>query len=133
MYKVRFHLGKGRNFLRWQVRGPEGVSYYDPEISNLRLVGCVLKNRRSVAARVNKTQKRDVCGHVACESVEVLQRVETDRGAMVHFDPKVAPYWTVEGCDGPQDGLEIPTLVSIGRRLYKAFPIDTKPVGDEGK
>lgn len=119
MFKVRFHLGKGKNFLQWQVRGPEGVRYYDPERSTLTLRGCVLKNRSSIATKVNKTQKRDVCGHVACEVVEVCDRPSVDIGEMVHFDPKIAPYWTVEGSAGPQDGLRIPTLVSSGRRLYK--------------
>jgi hypothetical protein len=133
MFQVRFHLGRGKNFLRWQVRGPGGVRYVDPETSMLKLEGCVLKNRRSVATRVNKTQKRDVCGHVACRSVEVLESVEVDRGSMVHFDPKVAPYWTVEGREGPQDGLEVEAMVSFGRRLYKALPIDHKPVGVSGK
>lgn len=119
MYKVRFHLGRGENFLRWQVRGPDGVRYYDPESCSLSLRGCVLKNRRSVAEKVKSSQRRDVCGHVACEAVEVLTDVVDKRGRMVHFDPKVAPHWTIEGLEGAQDGAKIPLMVSVGRRLYE--------------
>ena len=117
MYKVRFHLGAGPNFLQWQVRGPDGVRYYDPASHSLVLLGCVLKNRRGVAERVKRTQRRDVCGHVACESVEVVEGVIAPAGRVVHFDPKVAPYWTVEGWDGPQDGAKIERMESSGRRL----------------
>lgn len=103
--------------MQWQVKGPGGVRYYAPEESTLVLRGCTLKNRRSVAEQVNKTQLRDVCGHVACESVEVLPRPSPATGRVVHFDPKVAPYWIVEGAVGPQDGERLPELFSSGRRL----------------
>lgn len=117
MYRVRFHLGAGLHHRHWQVKGPDGVEYHDPENSSLILRNCTLRNRRGVAERVMKSQKRDVCGHVLCESVERLEGVQEPAGSVVHFDPKVAPYWTVEGSEGPQDGLKIPLLVSSGRRL----------------
>lgn len=120
MYQVRFHLGAGDNYRKWQVRGPDGVRYYDPDSTSLVLRGCVLKNRRSVAEKVNKTQKRDVCGHVRCESVEAVPAISGRSGRVVHFDPKLAPHWTVEGSQGSQDGLHIETLVSSGRRLYES-------------
>lgn len=115
-FKVRFHLGAGRHHMHWQVRGPSGVDYYDPDLRSLVLRGCVLKNRRKVAERVHRSKRRDVCGHVLCESVEAVAPLPP-AGAIVHFDPKVAPHWTVEGEDGTQDGREFPVLVSSGRRL----------------
>jgi hypothetical protein len=117
MYEVRFHLGKGKNFRSWQVKGPHGTHYYDPEANSLVLRDCTLTNRKSVAEKVNKTQKRDVCGYVRCKSVEVAVAKEPPEGRVVHFDPKIVPYWVVEGKEGPQDGLFLPTLVSHGRRL----------------
>lgn len=117
MYKVRFHLGSGRHFRHWQVIGPAGVEYHDPAEASLILRGCSLKNRRGVAEKVLESQKRDVCGHVLCESVERVEGILPPEGRVVHFDPKVAPYWTVEDHEGPQDGLEIAVLESSGRRL----------------
>lgn len=115
-FKVRFHLGAGRHYMHWQVRGPGGVEYHDPDMRSLVLRGCVLKNRRKVAEKVNSSGRRDVCGHVLCESVEVVPLLPA-AGRVVHFDPKVAPHWTVEGEDGSRDGMRFPTLVSSGRRL----------------
>lgn len=117
MYKVRFHLGSGPHFRHWQVRGPNGVEYHDPAEFSLILRGCVLKNNRRVAERVLSSQKRDVCGYLFCDSVERVDGVLPPYGRVVHFDPKIAPYWTVEGLEGPQDGLQISILVSSGRRL----------------
>lgn len=117
MYQVRFHLGRGPNFLHWQVKGPGGTRYYDPESQSLVLLGCTLRSRRKAAERVERTQRRDVCGHVLCESVEVLEGVAEPSGRVVHFDPKVVPYWTVEGEGGPRDGMRLDRLESSGRRL----------------
>ena len=117
MFQVRFHLGAGEHFRHWQIRGPDGVAYVDPETHSVVLTGCTLKNRRGIAEKVLKDQRRDVCGHVLCESVEVVESVRKPLGRVVHFDPKVTPYWTVEGLDGPQDGLKIERLASSGRRL----------------
>lgn len=117
MYKVRFHVGAGVHFRHWQVEGPKGVEYYDPDKTSLVLRGCRLSNRKSVAEKVFSSQRRDVCGYAVCESVDVIKGVLPAEGQVVHFDPKIAPYWTVEGLDGPQDGIGIPTLYSSGRRL----------------
>lgn len=117
MYKVRFHIGAGRHFRHWQIKGPEGVRYVDPETHSIVLTGCTLRNRRGVAEKVLKDQKRDVCGHVLCESVEVLEGVPEPVGRVVHFDPKVVPFWTVEGEVGSMDGRKIRRLASSGRRL----------------
>lgn len=117
MFKVRFHLGAGPHFLQWQVRGPKSVEYHDPLGCSLVLKNCTLKNNRRVAERVLKSQKRDVCGYILCESVERVEGVLPPEGRVVHFDPKLVPYWTVDGLEGVQDGLQIPILVSSGRRL----------------
>ena len=30
MYKIRFHLAKGENFMKWQIKAPDLVRYVDP-------------------------------------------------------------------------------------------------------
>lgn len=117
MYKVRFHIGAGSHFRHWQVEGPDGVEYYDPNKHSLVLKDCRLSNRRKVAEKVFSSQLRDVCGYAVCESVDVVEGVLEPEGRVVHFDPKVAPYWIVEGERGSQDGRSIPVLRSSGRRL----------------
>lgn len=117
MYKVRFNIGAGVHFRHWQVEGPDGVSYYDPDKNSLILRGCRLSNRRRVAEKVFSSQRRDVCGYAVCESVEVVEGVIEPSGRVVHFDPKVAPFWTFEGEEGSRDGVSIPVLWSSGRRL----------------
>ena len=47
MYKVRFHLGRGKNFMKWQVKylgteygGDDKVSYVTPQDNQLAMLGC---------------------------------------------------------------------------------------------
>ncbi len=49
--KVRFHLAKGENFMKWQVTSPSGVAYYDPEHFHITMRNCKLRNRKSTEWR----------------------------------------------------------------------------------
>ena len=52
MYKVRFHLGRGKNFMKWQVTSnlntgdgtgaKHVVSYVNPQENQLAMLGCKL-------------------------------------------------------------------------------------------
>lgn len=50
MYKVRFHLGRGENYMKWQISELGGKpAYFKPEDVNLNLIKCTLKNNKKVA------------------------------------------------------------------------------------
>lgn len=117
-YQVRFHLGSGENYKKWQVRRGSEVKYYDPSEHSLILTDCVLHANPRGAEKVLETQRRDVCGWVLCRRVESMPCLSPPGTPMVHFDPKVDAHWRVEGSGDSWDGRNVPALVSFGRRLY---------------
>ncbi len=44
MFKIRFHLGAGSNFMSWQVKNGKDVNYYDPGKFSILAIDCKLKN-----------------------------------------------------------------------------------------
>jgi len=124
MYKVRFHLGAGKHYKHWQIRSENSVSYYTPAEVQLALEGCVLKRNKRKAGKVYASQVRDVCGWVECEKVSVEQMtfiyepVSVEGLARITYDPKINPYWKVEGDSDNYDMLRVQNVVSNGNKLY---------------
>ena len=52
MVKVRFHLAKGENYMKWQVKDANGdVQYLEPEQVSIKMYGCKLINQRGTAEK----------------------------------------------------------------------------------
>ena len=69
MYKVRFHLAKGKFYKCWQVTSPNGdKDYYDPETHNLFMWGCNLRNQRKTAEKIHSGEHKTVCAWVECDT-----------------------------------------------------------------
>lgn len=116
MYRVRFHLGAGPNFKHWQVRTKDTVQYHDPQETSLVMLGCLLVNEKSTAEKVHEKQKRDVCGWVLCERLEVNPQIHEEKGEMLLYDPKILPNWTWDGQN--MDGTRWDKLMTDGKRVY---------------
>ena len=123
MYKVRFHLGAGKNFRHWQVRQPGRVEYFNPAEVQLVLVNCRLRSILSAAKRVQERQVRAVCGWVECEwfTSFVTASMAIHGLPRASYDPKADPFWRVEGDPTPHDGLRVGSMVSEAARLYVLF------------
>lgn len=97
-YEVRFHLGKGKNYAKWQVKSAAGVQYYDPSEVSLTLLDCQLRNQPAAARKIYEGANKNVCAWIDCNEVfvsgvvdaAVLQKLG---GIPVRYNPKVAPYW----------------------------------------
>ena len=51
--KVRFNLGRGKNYMKWKVQYPSGnVEYFNPSDVQLILKNCQLKNNRKTAEKI---------------------------------------------------------------------------------
>lgn len=115
---VRFHLGRGENYQKWQVSENGEVRYYDPDDTTLRMTNCRLRNRRGTAERIHSGDNKTVCAWVACDSVRADPRPsQAPQGwSRVAYNPRITPNWTADGrnCDGER----VPELVSSGRGLY---------------
>ena len=125
MFKVRFHVAEGEHYKHWQIRTPikgqkDLVEYADPSEVQLELVKCTLRSRPGVAKKVFKSQVRDVCGWVECEHVitTYLDPITVEGLSRVTYDPKINPYWKIEGDSDNYEMLMVGDLITSGKRLY---------------
>jgi hypothetical protein len=76
MYKIRFHLARGDNFMKWQVRSTDGnvVEYYRPE-----------------------KECKTVCAWIECDDFQVLGQPDFVKPNVndfyVRFNPRHNPNW----------------------------------------
>jgi len=121
LFKVRFHLGAGENYLKWRVENVETgvVEFFDPQYYDLELENCKLYNQTSAANKIFKGDNKTVCAWVMAEKVAILIGgnccfPEKDS---VSYNPRKQPYWVdVEGIN--IDKKEFTWLETQGRQLY---------------
>ena len=121
-YKVRFHLGRGKNYQMWQVtnKATKRKKYYDPSETTLLLRGCVLGNRPGVARKIFEGENKTVCAWVDCEFVDAVPRtIEDNISALTQYkyNPKKNPHWFTITNDNA-DKTELPVMVTLDRRMY---------------
>lgn len=103
MYRIRFHLGKGENFMKWQVKSPSGaVAFYEPSKVTIFMDGCVLRNRPSGAKKIFEGDEKHVVAWVDAVDVRVVVlpiKNIMNTSAVLHYNPRVLPYWNIAGKD----------------------------------
>jgi hypothetical protein len=122
MYRVRFHLKKGENYLKWQVKNMEtgNVEYYNPEETLLILQDCRLINKRQTAEKINRGEHKTVCAWIECRTVNAY--VEEDSSLLQYrvptlfYNPKKFPYWVDSECRNV-DNRVYRMLLTKGRQL----------------
>jgi hypothetical protein len=127
-YKVRFHLGAGQHFKHWQVSIMRGgklsdTVYFNPDEYQLILFDCKLINRPSTAKSVFESQKRDVCGWIRCENLDVIDLFDgesMDIGGLprLEFDPKLIPYWHHTNSSDSLDNYKFDRIITSGKKVY---------------
>lgn len=118
MYKIRFNLGAGDNYMKWKVTDPQGNhQYLDPSQVVLKMTGCKLYNNVTGARKIYEGANKYVVAWVEAEECTVLHQrqleVAFDR---VSYNPRVAPHWMLNG--EIVDGQEFEALVSVNRSLH---------------
>jgi len=94
MNKVRFHLATGENYMKWQVRSGDSITYYDPHEVSLHMTGCRLRNQRGTAEKILNGENKTVCAWVECESVQVLPPSPAKSPINpVRYNPRKFPHW----------------------------------------
>ncbi len=94
--KVRFHLARGENYQRWQVKRGDTVEYYDPEDVMLEMRDATLRNQRKTAERIHNGENKTVCAWVECSDLKVKPLNPHGMpavGDFAHFNPKRRPFW----------------------------------------
>tara|TARA_Y100001937_G_scaffold14144_2_gene18923 strand:- start:17050 stop:17421 length:372 start_codon:yes stop_codon:yes gene_type:complete len=119
-YKVRFHLARGKNYMKWQVHDlKQGVKdYYDPEETSLELKSCKLGNHPKTAQRIYEGENKTVCAWVACEDV-IVHTSTPSTNEMTHYkyNPRKNPHWFTDQ-NNNVDGRIMPSMVTSGRKLF---------------
>lgn len=117
-FKVRFHLAKGENYMKWQItkdRNPP--DYVDPEQCGLVMKGCVLKNNKKIAREIHEGSNKKVCAWILCESLELKFLGQArPTGAKITYNPRQSPFWTDGSSD--LDDKRYPLILSSGRELF---------------
>jgi len=120
-YKIRFNLGRGKNYMKWKVEGPNGAKYYSPDEVQIHMNGCQLKNQRGTAEKINGGASKTVCAWVRCMHVEIFPvdflRLNEEFDTQLKYNPRVLPHWFT-GTDQNVDGMFVRRVVSFGKKLY---------------
>lgn len=123
MYKVRFHLGQGENFRKWQIKNTAtgAVDYVNPETCTLVMVGCKLRVQPAAARKINRREtSKTVCAWIDAEQVRAQYNgvMPKPKGPVVRFNPHVSEHW--QGEQGETlDNAEIPAMVTSGRAIFQ--------------
>ncbi len=123
-YQVRFHLAKGENFMKFQVKDLSNgdTSYYDPEQYQLVLYDCILKNQKTTAKKINCGANKTVCawiraGRVVIRNLGSQSEYPYSPSYEITYNPRDKPYW----CDydgNDVDNTECGEILTANRKLF---------------
>ena len=122
-YRVRFHLAKGENYMKWQVfdRQANTKDYFDPNSMSLFMKNCELGNHPATAKKIYNGDNKTVCAWISCDDYQVWdnERFTLNAGAMTHYkyNPKKNPHWFTDTHDN-RDGLKLDTMITQKRAVY---------------
>ena len=115
--KVRFNLGKGKNYMKWKLQFPTHSEYYSPSEYNLAMFGCTLKNSKSTANKIHAGAHKTVCAWILCEEVFLTQNIELPEvEAELKYNPRIRPNWLAGDADA--DNASFDKIYSQGKRLF---------------
>lgn len=116
--KVRFNLGKGKNYMKWKIWSKSGVEYHSPCDVQLIMHNCQLKNNRKTAEKIFNGMNKDVCAWVVCDSITI--RHENFEKVWfkdkLSYNPRKNPYWCWNGFEADND--KFVKIVSCDYGLY---------------
>ena len=119
MYKIRFHLQRGRHYRHWQITDKQGnVKYYDPDNYQLIMHNCKLVSQPAASKRVYNSGVKDVCGWIKCEDIEFSKDIEVMGLQRILYNPIIDTEWHAEGVDGAITGSIINKIVSKYDKVY---------------
>jgi len=119
-YKVRFHLARGDNYMKWQVSDlqEDTKDYFDPDSKSIVMRNCTLGNYPSTAKKIFDGENKTVCAWVACDEISVVDLLPTT-GSLTHYkyNPRKNPHWFTETTDNA-DNRQFKMMVTNNRKVY---------------
>lgn len=114
--KIRFNLGRGKNYMKWKIQHSEGILYVSPEEYNLKITNARLRNQKATAKKINDGANKTVCSWILCDEVELTSLQYF--GEQLRYNPRVNPFW-MDADDNNIDGTSYPLLYTNGRKIFK--------------
>lgn len=127
MYKLRFHLARGKNFMKWQVRKDNSVSYYNPDDYVLLVMNATLSNSPATAQRIYDGQHKVVCAWIEAEHINVYRKDEVPEeyynayqnpDYQLKYNPRVAPHWQ-DNRGNNIDNRHYPVVATVGKAVFE--------------
>jgi hypothetical protein len=116
-FKVRFNLGKGKNYMTWKVQGDGKAEYYSPEEYNVFMYGCTLKNHKAAAEKIHQGANKNVCAWILCDEVLLAKNYQVPGGnTQLKYNPRTQPNWMAG--DKIVDDQSFNEIWSDGRKLF---------------
>ena len=120
MYKIRFHLARGENFMKWQVKAPGYVQYVDPAEHQIAMFNAKLKVQLGTSKKIHEGACKTVCAWVQCEEFQITRNDKIKPNVndfYVRFNPRHNPNW-VDMQNTILSDEEYSLLVSQDRSLF---------------
>lgn len=129
-YKLRYHLARGRNYKKWQLKHMSPVGkfaldtfYRKPDDFVALLHNCRLRNHGSVAKKIHDGMNKTVCAWIEFDDfheitgnhIPKILLSQTD--SKYTYNPHKAPNWTSEISDNEDDAV-IPLMLVYKTNLY---------------
>jgi len=126
MFKVRFHLGRGKFYKFWQVKdlkNDTGPFYFNPNTVQLRMEDCTLYVNENKAKRIHASGIKDVCGWIKCRNVfwsdhSLFTDSDFDNFPRLSFNPIVDTNWRISISKTSMNNTMFEQLVTKGNKVY---------------
>jgi hypothetical protein len=117
MYKIRFNLGRGDNYMKWKIEDTttKKVNYLDPNEVSLILVNCTLHNNKNRSEEIFLGGNKSVCSWVLCGKV-FIDTPKDFSGEQISYNPRVAAHWSHNG--EAVDGKKYSKLKTKGKNIF---------------
>ena len=96
MYKIRFHLARGENFMKWQVKAAGLLQYVDPAEHQIAMFNAKLKVQPAAAKKIHGGACKTVCAWIQCEEFQITRNDKIKPNVndfYVRFNPRHNPNW----------------------------------------
>jgi hypothetical protein len=126
-FKVRFHLGKGKNYMKWQVTDHKNnfyKDYYDPEKVDILMYKCKLGNQESIARKIFNGEHKTVCAWVECDMIDIVYKGSPEYNESIidgknqyRYNPRIWPHWSSDDVKNA-DNMTFVKMQTKGRKIY---------------
>lgn len=117
--RVRFHLGAGENYMKWQIKTANKVSYVAPEHHQIVMFNAKLINQANTAKKIYEGANKTVCAWIECDEVKVVSNVSAigNDWSPLFFNPRKNINW-VDSDGNNVNKSEYSLVYTVDRNIF---------------